>query len=42
MPHPTVEDIEDKNDEFYIDIRMGDFRTGGAHRIESCRLTLSP
>jgi hypothetical protein len=40
VPHPTAEDIEDNNDEFYIDVRMGDIRTGGAHRVESCRLTL--
>jgi hypothetical protein len=40
IPSPTAEDILDKNDEFYVDIRMGDVRNGSAHRVETCRLTL--
>jgi hypothetical protein len=30
----------DRRDEFFVDIRMGDIRTGGAHRLETCRLSL--
>lgn len=41
MPHPAVDDIADKNDEFYVDVRLGDIRNGGAHRIETCRLALA-
>jgi hypothetical protein len=29
-----------QRDEFFVDIRMGDVRTGGAHRLETCRLSL--
>lgn len=39
-PRPDPEYFADKSDEFYVDIRMGDPR-GGAHRVESCRLTLT-
>ena len=39
-PRPDPEHFADKSDEFYVDIRMGDPR-GGAHRIESCRLSLT-
>jgi hypothetical protein len=39
-PRPDAEDFEDDRDEFYPDIRMGDIRTGWAHRIETCRLSL--
>ena len=39
-PRPGPEFFEDDRNEFYVDIRFGDVRNGGAHRVESCRLRL--
>ena len=45
-PGPPVDpeyfaDRDGGRDEFYADIRMGDIRNGSAHRVETCRLSLS-
>ena len=45
-PGPPVDaeyfaDKDGGRDEFYADIRMGDIRTGSAHRVETCRLLLA-
>lgn len=39
-PRPGPDYFENDRNEFYVDIRMGDVRTGGAHRVETCRLRL--
>lgn len=40
-PRPDPENFRDNRDEFFGDIRMGDVRNGSAHRVETCRLSLT-
>ena len=40
-PGADADDVANNRDEFYIDVRMGDIRNGSAHRVETCRLSLT-
>jgi hypothetical protein len=40
-PSVDADDFTDNRDEFYVDVRMGDIRNGSAHRVETCRLSLT-
>lgn len=39
-PRADAEYFKDDRNEYFVDIRMRDIRTGGALRVESCRLQL--